>query len=163
MLVNLIKKELPWISSFQKLNKEKYFELLYLKETNGVGSLFKNIPEEYVEYFNYTKHLKFEQEPDYFYLRSIFIKIISKKNLNYKQLSFSWIDPNNKKYRGIPKNKSIRRASPQMRILKSINEERIKKFKSETLNGIPINNNSSLVNCLPVNTLIRKPELFYKG
>ena len=143
MLVNLIKKELPWNSSFQKLSKEKYFELLYLKETNGVGSLFKNIPEEYVEFFNYTKHLKFEQEPDYFYLRSIFIKIISKKNLNYKQLSFSWIDPNNKKYRGIPKNKSIRRASLQMRILKSINEERIKKFKSETLNGIPINNNSN--------------------
>ena len=141
MLIYLLKKQLPWTSSFQKLDKKSYFQLLYLKETNGRGEIFHNVPGEYVEYFRYVQNLKFEQEPNYSYLRSIFIQIISKKKLNYKELSFSWISPNKKKLLGIPKHNSARRSGPCVRILKSLREERIKRQNSETFNRLIIKNN----------------------
>ena len=76
MLIFLLKKELPWKFKLGILNFSKYFELIYLKETDGCGKLFKNLPEELIQFFKYTKTLKFKQEPNYTFLRSLLIKII---------------------------------------------------------------------------------------
>ena len=95
MLIYLFKRKLPWKYEFNKLNKTKYFEIVYLKDTDGNGELFKKVPQEIIEYVKYTKNLKFEQDPDYSYLRSLFIKILNNMNLNYKSLSFSWIKSKN--------------------------------------------------------------------
>jgi len=134
MLIYLLKKQLPWESNFQKLNKQKYYEVLYLKNTDGCGELFKKVPEEFVEYIKYSKKLKFEQEPNYSYLRSLFIKIIFKMKLNYKILSFSWINSTNNKLLSFPRNSSSRKSSPHIRIYNNIKEYRIRKLKSETIN-----------------------------
>ena len=96
MLIFLFKKNLPWKISIKGINRTKYLELINKKETNDNGLLFKNLPQEFVEYIMYTNNLKFEQAPDYSYLNSLFKRIIFKMNLNYNKLSFSWINKPNK-------------------------------------------------------------------
>ena len=86
MLIYLYKRSLPWESNFQNLNREKYYQLIKLKETNGFNKLFKNIPGELAEYINYSRKLKFEEKPNYDYLRSLFTKIISKNQIHNKTI-----------------------------------------------------------------------------
>ena len=136
MLIYLFKRKLPWKYEFNKLNKTKYFEIVYLKDTDGNGELFKKVPQEIIEYVKYTKNLKFEQDPDYSYLRSLFIKILNNMNLNYKSLSFSWIKSKNNKLSCLPRNNSVRKSSPHIRIIKKIREERKKRLKTESINKL---------------------------
>ena len=95
MLIYLLKRNLPWESNFLNLNKAKYHELIYLKDTNGCNKLFNNIPKEFADYINYSRKLKFEENPNYAYLRSLFDNIIFRLHLNLKQLNFSWLKSKN--------------------------------------------------------------------
>ena len=109
MLIYLLKRDIPWNSSFKDLNKEKYYNLIYLKETNSNGELFKNLPDELIDYIKYTRKLKFEEDPNYNYLQSLFRKILSRSDFENNQFTFSWIDPKDKNLLGIPKNNSKRK------------------------------------------------------
>ena len=136
MLIYLFKRKLPWEASFKDLDKSKYFELIYLKETDGCNELFKNIPKEFTEYIKYTKNLKFEENPDYSYLRSLFNKVLFVIDSDYKKLTFSWVCSENKKISG---NNSFRRSTPQNRILKSIKDEKNSK-KKQNIQTLSFNN-----------------------
>ena len=131
MLIYLFKGELPWDHTFKKIKAQNYVELVFLKDTNGYGKLFNNLPSEMVEYIKYTRNLKFEQEPNYSYLHSLFNKIISDLNLGCKKPNFSWINSSKKELVGIPRSSSKRKASPQYRILRNIKEKIIKRLKSQ--------------------------------
>jgi len=97
---------------------QKIYELkLNIKMEN----LCINMPEEMIFYMNYVKSLKFEQEPNYNYLRDLFQNLLKKISNNEKP-HFSWIDrPLNLKdsdFLGKPFKK--RRQSPFSRILNKI-------------------------------------------
>ena len=136
MLIYLLKRNLPFNTSFKNLNKTQYYEIVYYKETNGGGKLFKDMPQEIIDYIKYTRNLKFEQDPDYSYLRSLFKNILFDLKFS-RHINFSWIDPKNKKLLGIPKNSSLRKISPQSRILKTMSDRRkIYSQKNFSLNNI---------------------------
>ena len=42
------------------------------QETNLNGELFKNIPKELADYVKYCEKLKFEEDPDYNYMKGFF-------------------------------------------------------------------------------------------
>ena len=132
MLIFLLKKELPWDNYKGKITISKLFEIIYLKENDGFGKLFKNIPKELVEFFKYTKKLKFEQEPNYSFLRSLLNKIIF--NMNYKQLTFSWIKSKDQKLFATSQRKSKRKISPFIRIFNNIEKRKIKTNRIDGLN-----------------------------
>jgi hypothetical protein len=94
MLIYLIKKELPWdyIYKENKLTTSKYIKLVNLKDTNAYGTLFNGLPSEFKEFIEYAKNLKFDQDPDYYYLCSILNKIIVNNNFSYEKYHFSWIN-----------------------------------------------------------------------
>ena len=141
MLIFLLKKNLPWYFKHGSFNKKKYFEIVYLKDNDGCGKLFNDLPKEFVEFVKYTKHLKFEQDPDYSYLHSLLNKVIFNRNIDYKQLSFSWINPKDKILFANQRSNSKKRTSPHMRILNNIKEQRIKRRKSEALSQSNAYNN----------------------
>ena len=153
MLIYLFKGELPWDHIFKNINVQNYFELIFLKETNGYGRLFSNLPSEIIEYIKYTRNLKFEQEPNYSYLRSLFNKIIIDLNLGRKRLNFSWINASNKELQGIPRSSSKRKSSPQYRILSSIKEKHIKRLKSQILDEVNVKERINIfkIPTLPIN------------
>jgi len=131
MLIVLLKRNIPLNISFKNYNKQKFLELLNLKKTGE--KLYRGIPEEIEEFIKYSKNLKFEQDPDYSYLRSLFTKILMSNTLNYKKLTFSWIKSKDKELLGIPRNISFRKSSPQYRILQNIKERKKNKLSSQGL------------------------------
>jgi serine/threonine protein kinase len=112
MILYLIRKNIPNFPLFKDLNRQQYYEILFFKESYDEGKLFKGLPQEINEYIKYTKNLKFEQDPDYSFLRSLFTKILSRISFNQRNIKFSWIDPIKKELIGIPINNSLRRRSP---------------------------------------------------
>ena len=97
MLIYLIKKSLPWknieflnISKNEKLRKIKKIKISTLPE-----ELCSGLPREFCDYIKYCRNLTFEQEPNYNYLKNLFLEIIKKNekitDLNYiGSMQFSW-------------------------------------------------------------------------
>ena len=135
MLIYLIKKELPWDYTFKenKIISSKYFELIYLKDTNADGALFSGLPYEFKEFMLYAENLKFEEDPNYSYLRSILNKIIVNNNYSYKIYHFSWIN-NVKKDKNflIEKKNYSRKRSLHRRILLSLEKNKNNTIKNES-------------------------------
>jgi len=154
MLIYLFKGSLPWDFEMKKFNIQIYKKILYLKKTNSNGTLFNNLPKEFAEYINYSNNLKFEQEPNYKYLCSLFKKILFGLKFDYKNMTFSWIPSKQIYLYSIPRNNYIKKSSSHSRLFKHIkkslekSEERVKNKSIELnseitkrfLNNIPMHN-----------------------
>ena len=70
-------KSLPWM----KLGNKKIGKLelnngaLKMKKSISIQELSKDLPNEFAEYINYTRKLEFEQEPNYKYLKNLFVSL----------------------------------------------------------------------------------------
>ncbi len=136
MLIYLLKRDLPWEDSFKNMNRNEYYSMVYNKETNGVGKLFKGVANEFKEFIDYTRNLKFEQDPDYSYLTSLLIKVLSNNNLDYQKITFSWINKENKHLLGVIKSTSKKKKNSHARIIKNLEEYRLKKLKKNALSEV---------------------------
>jgi serine/threonine protein kinase len=97
MLINLAKKDLPWMKiDKKKSKKEKVFLACRLKKRIKIEKLCEGLPEEFIDYLKYCRKLEFEQEPNYNYLRNLFILILIKENQK-NDLNFFWINKKNAK------------------------------------------------------------------
>jgi serine/threonine protein kinase len=76
-LIYFLKGKLPWQGLPGLGKEEKYKNIENKKKNTSLDELCEGIPLEFKIYLDYCLRLKFEQEPDYRYLRRIF-----------KQLSF---------------------------------------------------------------------------
>ena len=99
MLIELSKKNLPW-SKFENLEidlKKKFQKILELKCSISPEELSSGLPNQFAEYIKYCRNLEFEQEPNYNYLRNLFIEIINSNkpliNINkfINLMQFSWM------------------------------------------------------------------------
>ena len=98
VLVYFLKGVLPW----QGLkNGNRYTRIMEKKLQIPTEILCYGLPEELIFYLNYCKSLRFEDRPDYDYLRGLFIKLLGTCNLVYgltkEMLKFDWCfeDPAN--------------------------------------------------------------------
>ena len=130
-LLFLFKRNLPWESSWKKLNKIKYLNIINSKETFGEGQLFENLPEEMVSFLKYIKNLRFEEDPNYSFMKGCFQKILTKMNLNINKINFSWVNPNDIK--NVPKNSSSKRMLLRDRILKMLEDNSVSKNKNRAI------------------------------
>ena len=55
--------------------KDKYELIMEKKVTVSVEVLCKGFPNEFATYLNYCRNLRFDEEPDYNYLRNIFTEL----------------------------------------------------------------------------------------
>jgi casein kinase I family protein HRR25 len=93
VIIYLYQGFLPWSEykckeMFQLLDKIRN---LKLKITNE--ELCKNLPKEIYDYMNYVKNMNFDDNPDYTYLQSLFLNILTKIG-EKNDLMFSWVDKN---------------------------------------------------------------------
>ena len=145
VLIYLYKRNLPWKSEFKSLNRETYYETIDLKETNDSGKLFDGLPEEMVNYIKYTKNLKFEEEPDYEFMKGCFQKILIRLNLNINKINFTWIDANDKNIKKVS-NHSERKTGSRYRILKSLEKKENEKQYKPAKKRLFTQTESDLVN-----------------
>ena len=147
MLIYLYKGSLPWELEMKEFNYQMLKKILYLKKTNSNGTLFNNMPKEFAEYINYNNNLKFEEDPDYKYLRSLFNKILFDLKLDYKNITFSWIPSKRANFLPKPRNNYIKTSSSHSRLFKYIKnslQKSLEKAKNKSYEirpeNIPISN-----------------------
>ena len=98
VLVFLLKKFLPWtrIEKMDLTPREKNKKIIEIKSTTLPEEICQGLPKEFAEYIKYSRKLLFEQNPNYDYLRHLFLDIILKNDqlpdytyIDYR--AFSWI------------------------------------------------------------------------
>ena len=89
---------MPWIKYYnKKLDRlKKIEEIAKQKMEISDEKLCAGLPVEFVNYMKYVKNLDFEQEPDYKYLKGLFINILSTNEMR-RSIQFFWIKPKIKK------------------------------------------------------------------
>ncbi|KAJ6638026.1 Casein kinase I isoform alpha [Pseudolycoriella hygida] len=72
---------LPWQGLKATTKKQKYERISEKKMSTPIEVLCKGFPAEFAMYLNYCRTLRFDESPDYMYLRQLFSdKIAKKKN-----------------------------------------------------------------------------------
>ncbi|RWS28541.1 casein kinase I isoform gamma-3-like protein, partial [Leptotrombidium deliense] len=71
MLIFLLRGKLPW-QNLPSKSKDKCRLIGTKKEETTLTELCDGIPEQFKTFISYARDLKFEQEPDYSFLRSLF-------------------------------------------------------------------------------------------
>lgn len=82
LIVYLALGELPWQGYISYDNRDKYYKIKEIKKKTTPKQLCKDLPGEFEEYINYTRNLKYEEIPNYQYLKNLFINVL--KNLKFK-------------------------------------------------------------------------------
>ena len=77
VLIHLYSRNIPWNTTFQSLDKLSYLNILHSKETFDDGKLLQCLPEEMVEFLKYVNNLRFEQDPNYSFMKGCFQKILT--------------------------------------------------------------------------------------
>jgi len=89
VLMYFLRGSLPW-QGLQTNNKEdRYKRITEKKQHTSAEELCQGFPQEFCDYVNYTRKLKFEEQPDYSYLRDLFKNVLSKHGMAY-DYEYDW-------------------------------------------------------------------------
>ena len=84
-----LRGSLPWQGQPAQTKKEKYEKIMEKKTNTSVETLCRGLPSEFITYLNYCKSLRFEDRPDYSYLKRMFKELFFKENY-VNDLIFDW-------------------------------------------------------------------------
>ncbi|KAI8613168.1 kinase-like domain-containing protein [Chytriomyces sp. MP71] len=73
-----LRGSLPWQGLKAATNKEKYEKIGQKKQSTAIKDLCEGFPEEFSLYMRYCRELKFEETPDYDYLRGLMNKVLAR-------------------------------------------------------------------------------------
>ncbi|CAD8196542.1 unnamed protein product [Paramecium octaurelia] len=90
VLMYLLRGQLPWQNMKANNQKDKYQRIMEKKLETSPDALCKGFPIEMSQYLNYCKNLKFEDKPDYNYLRGLFKDAFKKIGFEW-DYKFEWI------------------------------------------------------------------------
>lgn len=83
------KGSLPWQGLKAATKKQKYEKISEKKMSTPPEVLCKGFPAEFTMYLNYTRGLRFDEAPDYMYLRQLFRILFRTLNHHYDYM-FDW-------------------------------------------------------------------------
>jgi len=90
ILAYFLRGSLPWQGLQAKTRKEKYDKIRDKKSTITIDSLCEGFPKEFSDYLKYCRGLKFEEEPNYAYLKKLYSDLMAAKGylLDY---NYDWV------------------------------------------------------------------------
>lgn len=81
--------QLPWQGLKAATKKQKYDRIMEKKMTTPTEILCRGFPSEFAIYLNYARSLRFDDKPDYSYLRKIFRDLFVREGFQYDYV-FDW-------------------------------------------------------------------------
>jgi len=96
IFVYFMKGCLPWQGLKAKNIKEKYEKIKKKKIGTKLEDLCKDLPNEIITFIKYSRDLKFDEKPNYDYLRGLIKKICEEYQLYFDFSLFDWVDKQNK-------------------------------------------------------------------
>jgi hypothetical protein len=80
VLVYFMKGTLPWQGLKAATKMQKYERISEKKMSTPVEQLCKDLPAEFASFLNYARSLRFEDKPDYNFVRSLFRELFAREN-----------------------------------------------------------------------------------
>merc|ERR1711871_1499599 len=79
----------PWQGLKANTKKQKYERILEKKTSTSTEMLCKGFPAEFKSYFEHIRNLRFEDRPDYDYLKRLFRELFFRKGFTYDNM-YNW-------------------------------------------------------------------------
>jgi len=89
VLMYFLRGSLPWQGLKAATKKQKYEKISEKKMSTPIEVLCKGFPPEFVTYFQVCRSLRFEDKPDYSYLRKLFRDLFIREGYQYDYV-FDW-------------------------------------------------------------------------
>jgi serine/threonine protein kinase len=89
VLMYFLRGSLPWQGLKAHTKKMKYEKISDKKMTTPIEILCKGFPPEFVSYFQVVRSLRFEDKPDYSFLRKLFRDLFIREGYQYDYV-FDW-------------------------------------------------------------------------
>ncbi|KNZ61899.1 uncharacterized protein VP01_1340g2 [Puccinia sorghi] len=84
-----LRGSLPWQGLKAATKKQKYDRIMEKKMTTPTEFLCRGFPKEFAIYLNYSRSLRFDDKPDYAYLRKLFRDLFVREGFTYDYV-FDW-------------------------------------------------------------------------
>lgn len=89
VLMYFVRGSLPWQGLKANTKKQKYERIMDRKMSTSTEQLCKGYATEFRSYFEYCRSLRFEDRPDYAYLKRLFKELFYRKGFQYDNM-FDW-------------------------------------------------------------------------
>ncbi|XP_021660934.2 casein kinase 1-like protein 6 isoform X1 [Hevea brasiliensis] len=89
VLMYFLRGSLPWQGLKAGTKKQKYDKISEKKVSTPIEVLCKSYPSEFVSYFHYCRSLRFEDKPDYSYLKRLFRELFIREGYQFDYV-FDW-------------------------------------------------------------------------
>ena len=89
VLMYFLRGSLPWQGLKAATKKQKYDRIMEKKMTTPSDLLCRGFPNEFAIFLNYTRALRFDDKPDYSYLRKLFRDLFVREGYQYDYV-FDW-------------------------------------------------------------------------
>ncbi|KAL8236470.1 hypothetical protein R6Q59_017551 [Mikania micrantha] len=89
VLMYFLRGSLPWQGLKAGNKKQKYEKISEKKVSTSIEALCRGYPTEFASYFHYCRSLRFEDKPDYPYLKRIFRDLFIREGFQFDYV-FDW-------------------------------------------------------------------------
>ncbi|XBH95262.1 hypothetical protein VPH35_085853 [Triticum aestivum] len=89
LLLYFLRGSLPWQGLKAGTKKQKYDRISEKKMLTPAEVLCKSYPSEFISYFHYCRSLRFEDRPDYSYLKKLFRDVFVREGYQFDYV-FDW-------------------------------------------------------------------------
>ena len=90
MLVYFLQGSLPWQGLAAKTKEERFRKIKEKKIACSLEELCSNIPQAFSAYLTYCRGLKFDEKPDYGYLKKLFKELFVKEGYEFDYV-YDWV------------------------------------------------------------------------
>jgi casein kinase 1 len=88
-MMYFLRGSLPWQGLKAATKRQKYEKISEKKMNTPIEVLCKDFPPEFVNYFQYCRALRFDDKPDFSYLRKMFRELFTKEGYQWDYV-FDW-------------------------------------------------------------------------
>lgn len=94
MVMYFARGSLPWQGLKAATKEQKYERISERKISTSIESLCKGFPKQFVTYFQYVRTLRFEELPDYAFMRTLFREVMDQHDFKYDFI-YDWVKKKN--------------------------------------------------------------------
>ena len=76
LVIYLIVGRLPWQGYISHSKEDKYYKIKKIKKETTAEQLCEGLPRQFLDYIRYTRNLQYEENPDYNYLKNLFLSVL---------------------------------------------------------------------------------------
>ncbi|KAI0488024.1 hypothetical protein KFK09_027847 [Dendrobium nobile] len=89
VLMYFLRGSLPWQGLKAGTKKQKYEKISEKKVSTSIEALCRGYPSEFASYFHYCRSLRFDDKPDYAYLKRLFRDLFIREGFQFDYI-FDW-------------------------------------------------------------------------